>query len=369
LRSVVRDVDTVARLGGDEFAVVLPNTDEAGGLVALSNLTAELARPFEIESQLVQVGGSFGLVAYPYHGEDGDALLRHADVAMYAAKREKSGFAVYSAHQDTSTVAKLLLMTDLRRAVEDHDARRELTVHYQPIVDLVSNEIVGLEALARWYHPDLGLVPPNDFIPLAERGSLMKPLTRVLLEEAMRGYEDLGPTVAGCGLSLNVSTRTLLDPDLEAELADLARRYPSVGQLTLEITESTLMVDPERAIGVLTALRALGVHVAVDDFGVGYSSLAYLNRLPIDEVKIDRSFVGTMEIDPRSAVIVSATIDLAHHLGYKAVAEGVERESTRLALKDMGCDRYQGFLLTPALAPAALATFMRERQGRQLVAR
>ena len=129
------------------------------------------------------------------------------------------------------------------------------------------------------------------------------------------------------------------------------------------------MVDPERAIGVLTALRALGVHVAVDDFGVGYSSLAYLNRLPIDEVKIDRSFVGTMEIDPRSAVIVSATIDLAHHLGYKAVAEGVERESTRLALKDMGCDRYQGFLLTPALAPAALATFMRERQGRQLVAR
>jgi diguanylate cyclase (GGDEF)-like protein/PAS domain S-box-containing protein len=362
LRSTVWEVDTVARLGGDEFAIVLPNTDEAGALRAIGRMTAELATPFEIESQLVQVGGSFGVVVYPTHGQDGDVLLRHADVAMYAAKREKSGFAVYSANQDTGTVAKLLLMTDLRRAVEDHDARKELMAHFQPIVDMASNEIVGFEALARWRHPERGLVAAGEFIPLAERGTLMKPLTRVLLNEAMRAFSELGPTVAGRGLSLNLSTRTLLDPDLPGQLAEMGRRYPLGGPLTLEITESTLMVDPERTIQVLTDLRRLGVRFAVDDFGVGYSSLAYLNRLPIDEVKIDRSFVDTLGTDPRSAVIVSATIDLAHHLGYKAVAEGVEREDTRKALVAMGCDLYQGYLLSPAIAPADLPAFM-DRQA------
>jgi diguanylate cyclase (GGDEF)-like protein/PAS domain S-box-containing protein len=359
LRSTVWEVDTVARLGGDEFAIVLQDTDEAGALSSIRRLTTELATPFEIEGQLVQVGGSFGVVVYPLHGEDGDVLLRHADVAMYAAKREKSGFAVYSAHQDTGTVAKLLLMTDLRRAVEDHDVRKELTAYFQPIVDMSSNEIVGFEALARWRHPERGLVAAGEFIPLAERGTLMKPLTRVLLEEAMRAFSELGQTVAGRGLSINLSTRTLLDPDLPAQLADLNRRYPCAGPLTLEITESTLMVDPERAIQVLTDLRRLGVRFAVDDFGVGYSSLAYLNRLPIDEVKIDRSFVDTLNSDPRSAVIVSATIDLAHHLGYKAVAEGVEREGTRKSLQVMGCDLYQGYLISPAIPPADIAHLMR----------
>jgi EAL domain-containing protein (putative c-di-GMP-specific phosphodiesterase class I) len=271
--------------------------------------------------------------------------------------------------QETTNVERLVFTTDLRAAIEQHEERREIRMHLQPIALLADDSIVGFEALARWERPMRGPVPPVEFITLAERSALMRPLTRITMNEALVSFEQIGAACPERGLSINLSARSLLDPDLPRQLAALVERYPSKsGALTIEITESALMVDPDRTVGILADLRKLGVRFAIDDFGVGYSSLAYMNRLPIDSVKIDRSFVGTMDSDARSAVIVRATIELAHNLGCIAVAEGVEREVTRLALRELGCDRYQGFLLSKAQAPADLERWLSARDTPRPVA-
>ena len=361
----VREADTVARLGGDEFAIVLPGATQAGAVRVAKTLIDSLRVPFEIDAQgqRVDAAASFGIVMYPSHGKDAGTLLRHADIAMYAAKRQQDSYAVYAAVQETTNVERLVFTTDLRTAIEQHDERREIRMHLQPVMSLADDSVVGFEALARWDRPVRGPVPPIEFITVAERSALMRPLTRITMDEALLSFAQIGDARLGRGLSINLSARSLLDPDLPRQLAALVRRYPSTsGALTIEITESALMVDPDRTVGILAELRGLGVRFAIDDFGVGYSSLAYLNRLPIDEVKIDRSFVGTMDQDARSAVIVRATIELAHNLGCIAVAEGVERQSTRLALRDLGCDRYQGFLISKALPPDELQRWMNARQ-------
>ena len=361
----VRDADTVARLGGDEFAIVLPGATESGAVRVAKTLIDSLRVPFEIDAQgqRVDAAASFGIVMYPSHGKDAGTLLRYADIAMYAAKRQQDSYAVYAAVQETTNVERLVFTTDLRTAIEQHDERREIRMHLQPVMSLADDSVVGFEALARWDRPVRGPVPPIEFITVAERSALMRPLTRITMDEALLSFAQIGDARLGRGLSINLSARSLLDPDLPRQLAALVRRYPSTsGALTIEITESALMVDPDRTVGILAELRGLGVRFAIDDFGVGYSSLAYMNRLPIDEVKIDRSFVGTMDQDARSAVIVRATIELAHNLGCIAVAEGVERECTRLALRDLGCDRYQGFLISKALPPDELQRWMSARQ-------
>ena len=360
----VRDADTVARLGGDEFAIVLPGATQAGAIRVAKTLIDALRVPFEIDAhgQRVDAAASFGIVMYPSHGKDAATLLRYADIAMYAAKRQQDSYAVYSVVQETTNVERLVFTTDLRMAIEQHDERREIRMHLQPIASLADDLIVGFEALARWDRPMRGPVPPIDFITVAERSAMMRPLTRITMNEALVSFEQIGAASPQYGLSINLSARSLLDPDLPRQLAALVERYPAAsGPLTIEITESALMVDPDRTVGILAELRKLGAQFAIDDFGVGYSSLAYMNRLPIDSVKIDRSFVGTMDLDARSRVIVRATIELAHNLGCIAVAEGVERESTRLALRELGCDRYQGFLLSKAQAPAELALWMSTR--------
>jgi diguanylate cyclase (GGDEF)-like protein/PAS domain S-box-containing protein len=360
----VREADTVARLGGDEFALVLPGATQAGAVRVAKILIDALREPFEIDAhgQRVDTAASFGIVMYPSHGRDAGTLLRLADIAMYAAKRQQESYAVYAAVQETTNVERLVFATDLRTAIEQHAERREIRSHLQPIASLADDSIVGFEGLARWVRPVLGDVPPGEFIAVAERSALMRPLTRITMDEAVSSFAQIGPAGFGRGLSINLSARSLLDPDLPRQLAALVERYPATsGPLTIEITESALMVDPDRTVGILADLRSLGVRFAIDDFGVGYSSLAYLNRLPIDEVKIDRSFVGTMDQDARSAVIVRATIDLAHNLGCIAVAEGVEREGTRLVLRELGCDRYQGFLLSKALRPEDLELWLAAR--------
>ena len=360
----VREADTVARLGGDEFAIVLPGATQAGAVRVAKTLVDSLRDPFEINAHGLRVdaAASFGIVMYPGHGKDAGTLLRLADIAMYAAKRQQESFAVYSTIQETTNVERLVFATDLRTAIEQHAERREIRSHLQPIASLADDSIVGFEALARWVRPVLGNVPPHEFIAVAERSALMRPLTRITMDEALISFAQIGDAHLGRGLSINLSARSLLDPDLPRQLAALVDRYPAnSGPLTIEITESALMVDPDRTVGILADLRRLGVRFSIDDFGVGYSSLAYLNRLPIDEVKIDRSFVGTMDQDARSAVIVRATIDLAHNLGCIAVAEGVEREDTRRALRELGCDRYQGFLMSKALPPEDFELWLSER--------
>ncbi len=357
----LRDVDTVARLGGDEFAIVLAGASHAGAIRVAKTLIDSLHLPFEIdkEGHRVDAAASIGIAVYPTHGRDPATLLRYADIAMYAAKRQQESYAVYAPMQETSNVERLVFTTDLRTAIEQHTERREIRSHLQPIASLADGAIVGFEALARWERPQRGSVPPAEFIGVAERGTLMRPLTRITMDEALVSFRGIGQASLGRGLSINLSARSLLDPDLPRQIASLLERLPSTGQpLTVEITESALMADPDRTVGILAELRALGVRFSVDDFGVGYSSLAYLNRLPIDEVKIDRSFVGTLDQDARSAVIVRATIELAHNLGCIAVAEGVEREGTRQALRALNCDRYQGFILTKALPPDELVTWL-----------
>jgi diguanylate cyclase (GGDEF)-like protein len=357
----VREADTVARLGGDEFAIVLPGATQAGAIRVAKTLIESLRVPFEIDAQgqRVDAAASFGIVIYPSHGKDAGTLLRYADIAMYAAKRQQDSFAVYAAVQETTNVERLMFTTDLRTAIEQHDERREIRMHLQPIASVKDDSIVGFEALARWDRPMRGPVPPIEFITVAERSALMRPLTRITMDEALLSFGQIGDARLGRGLSINLSARSLLDPDLPRQLAALVGRYPAMsGALTVEITESALMVDPDRTVGILAELRELGVRFAIDDFGVGYSSLAYMNRLPIDEVKIDRSFVGTMDQDARSAVIVRATIELAHNLGCIAVAEGVERESTREALRELECDQYQGFLISKALPSDDLVRWM-----------
>lgn len=364
----LRDVDTVARLGGDEFAIVLAGASHAGAIRVAKTLIDSLHLPFEIdkEGHRVDAAASIGIAVYPTHGRDAGTLLRYADIAMYAAKRQQESYAVYAPVQETSNVERLVFTTDLRTAIEQHTERREIRAHLQPIASF-EGAIVGFEALARWDRPLRGNVPPTEFIGVAERGTLMRPLTRITMDEALISFRGLGKESVGRGLSINLSARSLLDPDLPRQIASLLERLPSTGEpLTVEITESALMVDPDRTVGILAELRALGVRFSVDDFGVGYSSLAYLNRLPIDEVKIDRSFVGTLDQDARSAVIVRATIELAHNLGCIAVAEGVERENTRQALRALNCDRYQGFLLTKALPPDELVPWLSALEAQRL---
>jgi diguanylate cyclase (GGDEF)-like protein len=365
LCSVLRESDTFARLGGDEFAVLLPGADaEAAGVVA-QKLIAALEQPFPVEDQSVFVGGSIGVALHPDHGDDPHAIMRRADIAMYVAKRTHSGFAVYAPEHDTHSPLRLALFGELRQAVE-HD---DLVLHYQLQQNAASGEVVGAEALVRWPHAERGLIPPDEFIPLAEQTGMIRPLTRGVLRAAVHQIASWHRAGIALPVAVNLSAQDVQDGELPDYIASLLERnrLPS-HLLRVEVTESRLMAEPERAMDVLTRLRQMGIGIAVDDFGTGYSSLVYLKRLPVDELKIDRSFVRHLATDENDAAIVRSTIDLGHALGLRVVAEGVEDESCLDLLRLMGCDHAQGYLfsrpssakvLTPELfrlrAPAAAA--------------
>ena len=341
LREHVGPGATVARLGGDEFAVLLPDVgDGLGAVVTAEALRLALRSPIEIDGVSLVVEASAGVSMYPGDAADATAMLQHADVAMYVAKRTHRGVVLYDRADDEHSPDRLRLLADLAVAIDSD----QLLLHYQPKVGM-DGSVHGVEALVRWQHPTRGLLPPAEFIPAAERTGLIHPLTDVVLATALaqaRLWHDAGTPTP---VAVNVSTRTLLDAGfVERVFAHLAAHRMAATLLVLEITETTIMEDPDRALEVLTLLSDAGVRLSIDDFGTGYSSLAYLKALPVHELKIDRSFVAGMTGNMRDRVIVDSTVALGRRLGLDVVAEGVEDEATRAALTDLGCELAQGYL-------------------------
>ncbi|HLZ25967.1 MAG TPA: EAL domain-containing protein [Chloroflexota bacterium] len=362
LHNALRQVDTIARLGGDEFAVILHGTGAEGVGTIVEALLHRLQAPFVVEGQSVAIGASIGVALWPEHGEEADVLMRRADVAMYVAKRGSTGFAIYAADQDRNSPDRLSMIGELRRAIEEG----ELVLHYQPKVELKTGQLAGVEALVRWAHPMRGLIGPDQFVPIAEQAGLIEPLSRWVLRAALAqaaAWQRIGLDVP---VAVNLSMRNLHDEHLPEKIAEQLRaaRIPS-NLLVLEITESTLMVDLPRTMSILERLRAMGIRIAIDDFGTGHSSLAYLKRLPVDEVKIDRSFVKEIATDATDRIIVRSTVDLAHSLGLRVVAEGVEDALTMTLLAELGCDLVQGFHLGRPLRGHDLTHWLCEQQAQR----
>ena len=361
LRELLRESDTVARLGGDEFALILSGAgDTAAQRVARGVLDA-LSEPFVVEGQALRIEASMGIVIYPQHGEDGDTLLRRADIAMYVAKRAGSSAVEYDPASDEHTPARLALLGELGAAIE----RGELVLHFHPEVSLRTGKVVAMEALVRWRHPERGLIPPDEFIPIAERSGLMKPLTLWVLRHALAECATWQAAGLALGVAVNLSPRSLVDPELPqmvGALLDASRVSPL--WLSLEITESVLMTDPKRATETLARLRRMGARLSIDDFGTGYSSLGYLHELAVHQVKIDKSFVKGVRIDRGSAAIVRATVELGHNLGFEVVAEGVEDEATTELLGRVGCDLIQGYYVAMPMPPEEVLGWI-ERYGKE----
>ena len=347
LRAHVRESDTVARLGGDEFAVMLLNTDAQLATAMGRKLLNRLNEPYVIQDRPLVVSASIGVAAFPEHGTAADSMLQKADIAMYVAKSGGLGVAVYAPDRDRQAHRRLALTTELREAIECD----QFVCHYQPIVSLHGHQVVRIEALARWQHPAQGLLGPEEFIDLAEQTGLIEPLTMLLIDKVLR--EWAAPRVRlPIPIAVNLSARHLRDPDLPERVAEVLRLHGAApSALAIEITENSIMSDPDRSIACLSRLREMGISVAVDDFGTGYSSLSYLRDLPVDELKIDRLFVSGLRAT--DAAIVRSTIELAHNLGLKIVAEGVESIAVRDRLRALRCDSAQGrFFAAPDSAEA-----------------
>jgi diguanylate cyclase (GGDEF)-like protein len=333
----------VARLGGDEFAVLLPASDIDAAQRMAAEILQALETPLSLEDQMVDIGAGLGIAGYPAHGSDGEALLSMAEVAMYAAKQRNDGAVVYDPVMDKSSEKSLSLLTELRNAIE----RNEFRLHVQPKIMLDTGKVVGVESLVRWVHPQRGNVFPDEFIPFAEQTGFIRVLTRWVMERSAELCQELASKGHHLKVSVNLSTRDLLDQDLPAKFADLLERHKlSPASFCLEITESAIMDDPVRAQITLERLSAMGVDLSIDDFGTGYSSLAYLKRLPVNELKIDKSFVLNMENDAGDTKIVRSTVDLGHNMGLRVVAEGIESEAVWRLLAELGCDQGQGYFMS-----------------------
>ena len=344
LRAALRESDTVARLGGDEFALLLPDAGDAASVeVVARKVLRALERPLPLHGLAIEVGATLGIACYPEHGRGVETLLKRAEVARYRARDAGERFAVYAPELDDREPSRLELVSQLRRAIE----RGELALVYQPKVEVTTGEVRGVEVLVRWPHPERGVMPPAEFVPLAEHTGLIKPMTSFVLAEALRQCREWSRAGLEIGVAVNLPARGLVDRALPDEIAALlaAHELPP-RRLTLEITESMLMAEPARAVAVLDRLNAMGVALSIDDFGTGYSSLTQLKRLPVAELKIDRSFVMGMSVDKDDAAIVRSTIDLGHNLGLEVVAEGVETEEIGRELAGLGSDLIQGFALS-----------------------
>jgi diguanylate cyclase (GGDEF)-like protein len=357
VRNALRDSDVVARLGGDEFAVLLATggAEHAPQVVAQKILKA-LEDPFLIDAQSMDMAASIGIARFPEHGEDGSALMRAADVAMYEAKRAKTGFSEYDPSHDERRQEFLTLLGELRRAVE----AGELVLYYQPKMSLAEGRVTAVEALVRWRHPQRGFIEPIDFIPFAEQTGYISSITRWVLAKAIEQAGVWERTGLRIRMSVNVSARDLQQEDALVQFvtAELAAAELPAGMLCLEITESALMQDPLSAQSTLRKLRDLGIATSIDDYGTGYSSLAYVKQLAVNELKIDRVFVSGMEADQRNSAIVRSTIELGHNLGLTVVAEGVETEHEAAELRRFGCDAAQGYYFARPMPAAALERFL-----------
>ena len=367
LKAAVRSSDTVARLGGDEFAVLLPSVPDAAAAERVAALLGQaIAAPILIDGLSLENEASIGITLFPDDGDDLVGLLQRADVAMYTAKSDSLAHSLYGSERDEYSPERLALVGELRRAIEQD----ELVLHHQPKIDLASGEVVGVESLVRWQHPERGLLGPGEFIPVAEHTSLIRPLTLHVVDRALgqcRTWENRGHTLS---VAVNISARNLLDAEFPASVAaSLARWDMDPGRLELEITETALMENHVRAVEMLHELAALGVVLAIDDFGVGYSSLSYLKGLPIKVLKIDRSFVTAMCSDAADAMIVRSTVDLGRNLGLKVVAEGIEDEEALDALRSLGCGLGQGFHISPPLPAEDLRAWLDARDTAALAFR
>ena len=363
LEQTVREADTVARMGGDEFVILLAEVAEGDdvGLVA-KKILENLTRPYQIGDREITVTASIGVSLYPRDGADGETLLRNADLAMYRAKEDGDSFRFYAPKMDQRVHETLELEADLRRALE----RGELLLHFQPKVDLASGEITGAEALVRWQHPQRGLIAPGMFIPLAEETGLILPIGEWVLATAcaqVRAWQDAGLPVVP--VAVNLSARQFRKADLAETVHRVLRECGIAPRLLeLELTESMIMRDPLAAAAIMQQLKALGVSLALDDFGTGYSSLNYLRRFPVDCLKIDRSFISDAASDPSAAAVATSIVAIAHSLGLRAIAEGVETGEQLDFLRDCGCDSLQGYYFSRPVAGEAFAAMLRE--GRRL---
>ncbi|MES2324068.1 MAG: EAL domain-containing protein [Pseudomonadota bacterium] len=345
----------VARLGGDEFAVLLPATSIDNAQVVAAGILRVLEMPLSLEDQTVDIGAGLGIAGFPDNGSEPEELLSMAEVAMYAAKQRNDGAIVYESAMDKASAKSLGLLTELRNAIE----RNEFRLHVQPKMKLDTGEVVGAEALVRWVHPERGTVFPDEFIPFAEQTGFIRVLTRWVLDRSAALCRELQEQGVDLKISVNLSTRDLLDQDLPNKFNDILLRHSlSPASFCLEITESAIMDDPVRAQQTLERLHAMGVDLSIDDFGTGYSSLAYLKRLPVDELKIDKSFVLNMENDIGDTKIVRSTIDLGHNMGLRVVAEGIESEAVWRLLAALGCDQGQGYFMSRPIPAGELAAWI-----------
>ncbi|MET0378021.1 MAG: EAL domain-containing protein [Spongiibacteraceae bacterium] len=347
----------LCRLGGDEFAVLVqnPSVDAELAIGVAHELLAAIRQPFLVNGVHLEISGSIGVALYPQHGNDSHALLRFADVAMYEAKHSGAGALVYDNRLDLHSPERLRVIVDLNSGIRE----RELLLHYQPKLNLRTGEIVGCEALVRWQHPQRGLIPPDEFLPLAEVGDTIHALTAFVIEEAVAQQRAWLMQGINLQISVNLSARNLIDDRVYKQLERLILQHElPPGTLELEITETALMHDPNRAIALLKRIASLGVGLSIDDFGTGYSSLAYLRRLPIDTLKIDRSFIGDMLVKPQDAVIVQSIVTLGHNLDLSVVAEGVESAAVLDGLEVMGCDQIQGFYLSKPMPAAQMPDWL-----------
>lgn len=358
LQNQLRGSDMVARLGGDEFAIVVPEAADASSVATSARRVLNaLELPFVVEGQVLDVGASIGIALYPTHGADVRSLMRGADVAMYAAKQSQSGYSFLQREADTRTPDQLALVAELRVAIE----RDELELYYQPKLHLRSGLVTRAEVLVRWNHPQRGFLAPAQFIPLAERTGLIRPMTDWLLSHALeqcRRWQDAGAPVH---IAMNISAKSLLDQELPRKVQNALDRWAVDSRfLKIEITESSIMADPAHALAILSMLQSMGVRLSVDDFGTGYSSLTHLRELPIDEIKIDKSFVGQMTTSEADAAIVRTVIHLAHDLGKQVCAEGVEDEETWRMLGELGCDLAQGYWIARPMPASELTRWLED---------
>jgi diguanylate cyclase (GGDEF)-like protein len=352
----VRDSDVVARIGGDEFAVMLPSTESMpGAQIVAQKIVDATEKPFEVDGHSLLMGVSIGIAMYPDHGVDNHAILQQADRSMGEAKRAGGGYVISRAKAESETNERVVLAGDLREAIE----KKQLVLHYQPKIELSSQRVIGGEALVRWQHPSEGLIFPDEFIPVVENTGVINIMTYEILKDALAWVCSWREQGYSHSVAVNLSPRSLHDRDLPNRVARmLDERQAPPEALVLEITESAIMIDADRAKEAITALDEHGVGIAIDDFGTGYSSLAYLRRLPATEIKIDKSFVMKMDTNSDDAAIVRSVVELGRNLGKRVVAEGIESEEVLHMLADMGCEAGQGYHISRPIPADAYSTWM-----------
>jgi diguanylate cyclase (GGDEF)-like protein/PAS domain S-box-containing protein len=358
LQSAVMDRDIVARPGGDEFSILIFDLAGAKDINAvIEKVVKALDSPFIIENLPIRIEASIGVALYPDHGDAPDTLYQRADVAMHFSKSSGVSHIVYDPAQDKHSTQRLSLMGELHYSIE-HEG---LQLYYQPKISMKTGWITGVEALLRWVHPNRGMIPPDQFILPAEQTGLIHPLTRWVKLAAIRQYKAWHDAGTELNIAINISARNLLDPKLPSSVAEQLRAAGvSPNCMTFEITESAIMADPVKALEILVRLHEMGIRLSIDDFGIGYSSLVYLKKLPVDTIKIDKSFVINMIHDKNDAVIVRSTIDLAHNLGLEVIAEGVESEEIWNRLTEMGCDTAQGYYMCRPIPADQLSQWLKE---------